>query len=32
VDTASRDVRHEIEWLRERLEGFGESVEGEVKK
>jgi hypothetical protein len=25
-------VRHEIEWLRERLEGFGESVEGEVKK
>ncbi|HIG04501.1 MAG TPA: hypothetical protein EYQ08_02050 [Planctomycetes bacterium] len=32
VDTASRDVRHEIEWLRERLEGFGDSVEGEVKK
>jgi len=32
VDSASRDVRHEIEWLRERLEGFGESVEGEVKK
>ncbi|MDE0957389.1 MAG: flagellar biosynthetic protein FliO [Planctomycetota bacterium] len=32
AETASRDVRHEIEWLRERLEGFGESVEGEVKK
>jgi len=25
------DVRNEIEWLRDRLEGYGERVEGEVK-
>ncbi|MDE0961005.1 MAG: flagellar biosynthetic protein FliO [Planctomycetota bacterium] len=32
LNTTTHDVRHEIDWLRERLEGFGERVNGEVGK
>ncbi len=30
-DEKTSDVQHEIEWLRERLDGYGEKVEGKVR-
>jgi hypothetical protein len=30
-DEKTSDVQHEIEWLRDRLDGYGEKVEGKVR-
>ena len=30
-DSASEDVRNEIQWLRDRLDGYGDRVEGETQ-